>query len=400
MATIEPYKLCKPSCPDDCMKRDHQRHMVRYRKPDGKQTKKRGFRRKVDAEQFASTVEVQKLSGEYVAPSLGRVTVGELASNWLQRKEIDVAKSNYRTLESSWRTHVEPRWGATPIADIELDAVEMWLADMGRTIADPSDPEKVIRKGSGATTIIRAYGVLAGILDAAVKARRLRSNPVRGVENLPKKVGKRHVYLTRDDVARLAHESGAHRRALVLTLAYCGIRWGEAVALRVSDIDFLRRRLTVADNAVQLGVDHAVGHTKNRKVRPVPVPQFVLDELSVQCKGRGRGSLVFGDGADYLPRPKSSGGWFAGAVKRAQVQKITPHDLRHTCASLAVSANVNVLALARMLGHADASVTLRVYADLFDSDLDRAAAAIHAAYGPSECAQNVPTTPEPDRDTA
>ncbi|MFE7719592.1 tyrosine-type recombinase/integrase [Nocardia rhizosphaerihabitans] len=400
MATIEPYKLCKPSCPDDCTKREHQRHMVRYRKPDGKQTKKRGFRRKVDAEQFASTVEVQKLTGDYVAPSLGRITVGELASNWLQRKETDVARSNYRTLESSWRTHVEPRWGATPIADIELDAVETWLADMGRTITDPNDPEKVIRKGSGATTIIRAYGVLAGILDTAVKARRLRSNPVRGVENLPKKVGKRHVYLTRDDVARLADEAGTHRRALVLTLAYCGIRWGEAVALRVSDIDFLRRRLTVADNAVQLGVDHAVGRTKNRKVRPVPVPQFVLDELSVQCKGRDRASLVFGDGTDYLPRPKSSGGWFAGAVKRAQVQKITPHDLRHTCASLAVSANVNVLALARMLGHADASVTLRVYADLFDSDLDRAAAAIHAAYGPGECAQNVPTPPERHRDMA
>jgi integrase len=50
--------------------------------------------------------------------------------------------------------------------------------------------------------------------------------------------------------------------------------------------------------------------------------------------------------------------------------KVTPHDLRHTAASLAVSAGGNVLALARMLGHEDPSVTLRVYADLFDSDLD------------------------------
>ncbi|MDO3647670.1 tyrosine-type recombinase/integrase [Nocardia mangyaensis] len=412
MATIEPYQAteCEKQCGKwaplakgekraACRKTGHASYRVRYRKPDGKQTDKR-FRRKSDAEQFANTVEVSKLAGEYVAPSLGRITVCELAPNWLLRKEVDVAPSNYRTLETAWRVHVQPRWGTTPVADIELDAVEVWIADMGRTVTDPKDPEKVIRKGSGATTIIRAYGVLAGILDTAVKAKRLRSNPARGVENLPKKVGKRHVYLTRDDVARLANESGADRRALVLTLAYCGIRWGEAVALRVSDIDFLRRRLTVADNAVQLGVDHAVGHTKNRKVRPVPVPQFVLDELSVQCKGRARGSLVFGDGADYLPRPKSSGGWFAGAVKRAQVQKITPHDLRHTCASLAVSANVNVLALARMLGHADASVTLRVYADLFDSDLDRAAAAIHAAYGPGECGQNVGKSADGHAETA
>lgn len=66
----------------------------------------------------------------------------------------------------------------------------------------------------------------------------------------------------------------------------------------------------------------------------------------------------------------------------AGVQTVTPHDLRHTCASLAVSAGVNVLALARMLGHKDPSVTLRVYADLFDTDLDTVAANLHAKFGP------------------
>jgi hypothetical protein len=44
--------------------------------------------------------------------------------------------------------------------------------------------------------------------------------------------------------------------------------------------------LSVADNAVQLGVDHAVGQTKSRKERSVPVPQFILEELAVQCEGR------------------------------------------------------------------------------------------------------------------
>jgi integrase len=241
------------------------------------------------------------------------------------------------------------------------------------------------RKESGPTTVIRAYGVLAGILDDAVKSRRLAVNPSRGVENLPHKAAKGRVYLTVDDVARLGAESGPHR-ALVLTLAYTGIRWGEAGALRVRDIQFLRRLLSVHDNAVQLGVDHAVGRTKSRKERSVPVPQFVLDQLAVQCDGRGLDDLVFGDdGATYLPRPKSDGGWFAGAVKRAQVQKITPHDLRHTCASIAVSSGVNVLALSRMLGHTSAKVTLDTYADLFDTDLDAVASALDL-----KCAHSVP----------
>ena len=94
--------------------------------------------------------------------------------------------------------------------------------------------------------------------------------------------------------------------------------------------------------------------------------------------------LVFGDGA-YLPRPKSDGGWFAGAVKRAKVQKITPHDLRHSCASIAMSPGVNVLALSRMLGHNSAKVTLDTYADLFDTDLDAVAEALDL-----KCAHSVP----------
>lgn len=58
---------------------------------------------------------------------------------------------------------------------------------------------------------------------------------------------------------------------------------------------------------------------------------------------------------------------------------ITPHDLRHSAASLAISAGANVKCVQRMLGHAKASLTLDVYADLFDEDLDRVADRLDAA---------------------
>ena len=58
---------------------------------------------------------------------------------------------------------------------------------------------------------------------------------------------------------------------------------------------------------------------------------------------------------------------------------MSPHDLRHTAASLAVSAGANVKAVQRMLGHASAAMTLDVYADLFDDDLDGVARALHEA---------------------
>jgi integrase len=88
----------------------------------------------------------------------------------------------------------------------------------------------------------------------------------------------------------------------VLTSAYIGIRSGEAVALRVRDVEFLRGRLSVHANAVQLGVDHAVGPTKGRTARSVPVAAFLLDELSVRCQCKARDTLVSPDRtADIYP---------------------------------------------------------------------------------------------------
>jgi integrase len=293
----------------------------------------------------------------------------------LTRKKQATAPSHYRTLETAWRAHVKPRWGKVSVADVDALAIEAWIASMGV-------------KGAGATTVLRAHGVLSGMLADAVKGKRLAVNPAKGIEGLPRKTAKRHVYLSAQDVARLADESGEHR-ALVLVLAYCGLRWGEAIGLRVRDVEFLRRRLSASENAVQIGARHAVGPTKGRKARSVPVPTFVLDELSLQCAGKAPADLVFGgrDGG-YPPRPKSSNGWFRRAVTAAGTQTVTPHDLRHTCASLAVSAGVNVLALQRMLGHQSAKVTLDTYADLFDDDLDAVSATLHARYSP----QNVGRT--------
>jgi hypothetical protein len=75
---------------------------------------------------------------------------------------------------------------------------------------------------------------------------------------------------------------------------------------------------------------------------------------------------------------------FVAAVAKCQeadesFPTITPHDLRHTAASLTVSAGANVKAVQRMLGHVRASMTLDVYADLFDDDLDNVAEHLDAA---------------------
>lgn len=76
---------------------------------------------------------------------------------------------------------------------------------------------------------------------------------------------------------------------------------------------------------------------------------------------------------DVLRNRNARRSWFDRAATAIGQEGLTPHELRHTAASLAVSSGANVKAVQRMLGHASAAMTLDIYADLFDSDLDAVA---------------------------
>jgi integrase len=282
---------------------------------------------------------------------------------WLA-SQTHLKPSSFRPLEIAWRIYVEPRWGNIPVGRVQHSEVQTWVSSIGKS----------------ATTALRAYGVLAAILDVAVRDRRIASNPARGV-SLPRKGKKARAYLSHEQVELLARES-KRMAPLVYTLAYCGLRWGEATALRVKSVDRVRRRLTVTENAVMVGGTLHVGTPKTHESRSVPYPAF-LDAL-LPIEGKSREQLVFGAGDSHLRSPDGRRGWFVGAVARCreidpEFPVITIHDLRHTAASLGVSAGANVKAVQRMLGHASAAMTLDTYADLFDDDLDAVAVALDQA---------------------
>lgn len=364
MATIEPYETTAG-----------KRYRVRYRKPDRTQTDKRGFRTKRDAELFLASVEVSKARGEFIDATAAKATIGPLGAAWLAR-QTHLKPSALRPLESAWRIHVLPAWGSVAVADVRKTAVQQWVSEL--TVGDPDATPP--RKPKGATLVIRSYGVLASILDDAMSDRRTLSNPARGV-SLPRKVKKPHVYLSHDQVHELA--AASKYPGLVLVLAYCGIRWGEATALKVKHLDMLRRRLMIEENAVQVGSVIHVGTPKNHKKRTVPFPRFLVKQLAHQCEGKGRDDLVFPDEHGHYLRAarvhEDNMSWFAYAIKRAGVPRITPHDLRHSAASFAVSAGANVKVVQKMLGHGSAAMTLDTYADLFDGDLDAVSDALDNA---------------------
>jgi integrase len=337
-------------------------YRVRYRTPDGKQTDRRGFTTKRAAADYAATVETSKLKGEFVTVSAGRATVGALGQAWLARQQATMRPSGYRSYESLWRIHVAPRWGNLAIADVRFTDVQAWVSKLAQDLS--------------ASTVRTTHTLLSMVLADAVRDRMLAVNPAVGVK-LPAKTKRRKAYLTAAQLGALADECGRHR-SLVLILGLCGLRFGEAAALTVADVDFLRRRAHLTRNAVAVGSKIVVGPLKTGDSRTVALPQVLVDALAVTAEGKSRDELLWSSPSGGHLRPPTGTTWFAYAVRRCQsadptFPAITAHCLRHTAASLAISSGAHVKVVQRMLGHASAAMTLDTYADLFDADLDTVA---------------------------
>jgi integrase len=166
----------------------------------------------------------------------------------------------------------------------------------------------------------------------------------------------------------------------VLVLGYCGLRFGETAALRVGDLNLKARRIRVRRSVTKVtGKGLVEGETKNHGARTVPVPKFLAPLLETEIGERADDELLF---------PSRRGGYlsdgevrwvFDPAAKAVGVDGLTPHELRHTCASLAIAAGANVKVLQTLLGHKTATLTLDRYGHLFPDDLGRIADAFDAA---------------------
>jgi integrase len=140
-----------------------------------------------------------------------------------------------------------------------------------------------------------------------------------------------------------------------------------------------------------------LGTPKTHKRRTVPFPDIMRALVAAVTTGKAREDLVFPDAAGgYLINPTvREHSWLDRALIAADLPSMTVHDLRHTAASLAVSADANVKAVLRMLGHASAAMTLDVYADLFDDDLDDVAVRLNQAATSTDVVKMWSRAPEP-----
>ncbi len=326
---------------------------ARYVDSNGKEHT-RQFKYKTDANEWLKQIT---RSGVDIAPPVtGEWTVARQYLLWIRK--ADIAETTRATRQHTWRAHVSDKWRELQVTKVAPQDVKSWVADL-------------VDAGTGVPTIENALGVLRMVLNDAVDDGRLIRNPCDGI-NAPRRQLRSRAYLTHQQVEELALAAGADQGLVIRLLAYTGLRWGELAALSVASVDMLRRRLQITQAVAEADGRLEWKSPKDHERRSVPFPAFLADELGKQMVGKGREDLLFSASkggplrvSHWRPRVFN-----AARESLKDFPKVTPNDLRHTAASLAVSAGGNVLALARMLGHEDPSLTLRTYADLFDSDLD------------------------------
>lgn len=340
-------------------RRTNGRYRARYEGPDGR-WHSRTFDRKVDAEKWLTDQLAKANRGQWIDPHAGLVSFADYATGWLTTKTRIKPKTRlgYQSLLDA---RILPAFGRSRLATIDRTMVGAWVRSM-------------TQQGLSSSRIRQAHQCLAAILEQAVDDGLIGRNPARRVE-LPRLDEPSHRYLTAEQVTRLAEAMPNNQHhTMVYVLAYGGLRWGELVALRRNRVNILGRTLQVTQSATEVAGRLAFGTPKTHQSRTVHLPAFVADLVGGQLgniEDHPEAFLFPAPRGGPLRYPNTRKAIWDGARERAgdDLAEITPHDLRHTCASLMRAAGADIKAIQQQLGHRNATVTLNTYTHLFEGDL-------------------------------
>jgi integrase len=221
--------------------------------------------------------------------------------------------------------------------------------------------------------------VVHGCFEKAVKWQLIPRNPMDGIE-LPKLARKAPRVVEKGGVAKLLERAGNTRLyPLILLGLATGARRGELLALKWTDIDFESGVMNVTKSLEQTKAGLRVKSTKSEKPRRFTVPSGALDALAEHRIEQDRDRALFGP--DYQENQlvfcRPEGGYYSpdriGArtvelMKKAGLEGVSLHSLRHTHASELLSSGVPIPTVAKRLGHANANITLSIYAHALEAD--------------------------------
>jgi integrase len=335
-------------------------------------------------ERWADDLESDARRGDFIDPRAAEITIGVW---WEQVKDgRRLEKASRKRDESHWRNHVAPRWARVRLDGILQPDVAAWVVKMERA-------------GTGAATIQGSVGVLRGLLDQAVAAKRLRFNPARGVRMPERDAHLDRVLAPEEDEQLLTaldrqFSGRPDARLFIELLLYCGLRYEEAAAIDREHVLMRKQAISVGPVLERDGTIRP--YPKSRAgVRTVPVDDEVWPALRAHTLTIDPGGLLFtgqrGRTKDAPVGPLHYSSWHRRVWQRGLVEVVqrgprssivatrrtlddpqpTPHDMRHTYGTRLGEGGVPVHEIMALMGH-ETLESVQRYLHAGDDRLDRA----------------------------
>jgi integrase len=330
------------------------------------------FRGKREAERFLARVDTAIQHGDWRDPQLARIPFEDYAAAWLESTK-HLRPGTLANVESRLRRHILPAFGQHPIGAIAPAAVRVWVAAM-------------IDSGLSAATVNATYRTFARIMALAEVDGLITRSPCIGIA-LAKETSRQEMhFLDPDEVSRLAAAVDERYRALIVSAAYTGLRWGELAGLRVERVNFLRGTINVVEALTEVNGHLQFGPTKTGAHRTVSLPGFLIELLAEQVRVYPSAIGLLFTSAEGAPLRRN---FYRRHFKPAVVAAGLPeglrfHDLRHTCAAMLIAQGAHPKEIQERLGHSTIRLTFDRYGHLFPSLDDRLRDGLEAVYRATE----------------
>lgn len=339
-----------------------KRWRARYVDDNGREHAK-SFTRKTDAQDWLDEITAAFATGTYVDPQRGKITFASFYKAWAARQVWVSGTQHAMDLAANNVT-----FGNVAFTDLRMAHIEEWV-------------KRMQDRGLEATTIRTRFSNVRSVIRAAVQDR-VAPRDVTVSVKLPR-VRKSEAAMS----IPTAEEVGAAIRstigiepsygAFIAVCAFAGLRRGEASALKVSDVDFMRQEVHVR-RQVQWTDDGRmeIRGPKYNSERTIFAPEGLVTILAEHVRLYRGGDdpdrwLFPSSRDDALPAHAATVGRWWRIVRQKVEIDYRLHDLRHFYASGLIAAGCDVVTVQRALGHSSASVTLDTYGHLWPDANDR-----------------------------
>jgi integrase len=312
--------------------------------------------------------------------SAGKGTVADLCREWLEFATPSFSPKTVETTRMYIDDPIIPVLGSLQVAKLspsDLDRFYRQLLEVGRS-RGPYAP----------ATIRRVHGIIRRALSQGVRWGWITHNPA--IDASPPRVPLKELKPPDPDqvvgVFHFAQESDPELATFIMLAASSGARRGELLALRWSDVDLDRGRLSIERGIVRVGDDLIEQGTKTHQSRRISLDAgtvaalraheaLMIERAQAAASTITSQSFVFSHSADCSSpwHPDSTSRAFRRVCQQAGVKDVRLHDLRHYVATRLLAAGVDVRTVAGRLGHRNPSTTLNVYSH-FVPETDQEAA--------------------------